>query len=166
MDKASDFESEDCEFESRRGRRLFAVAWPRNFGRRFLNSDPYSHGNVKVSTSFRSTNIRYLCKYFFLLPEMRNKMQSLYIFTSFVYLIVIWHYKCMYTFIGSDQPHSFRCRDIRRKLNARSWNRFSMESACRVRFRVLIFEKKTLFARNSRVRLRSSKMIAGTRALL
>ena len=26
MDKASDFESEDCEFESRRGRRLFAVA--------------------------------------------------------------------------------------------------------------------------------------------
>ena len=117
MDKASDFESEDCEFESRRGRRLFAVAWPRNFGRRFLNSDPYSHGNVKVSTSFRSTNIRYLCKYFFLLPEMKNKMQSIYIFTSFVYLIAIWHY------IGSDQPHSFRCRNIRRKLNARSWKK-------------------------------------------
>lgn len=160
MDKASDFESEDCEFESRRGRRLFAVAWPRNFGRRFLNSDPYSHGNLKVSTSFRSTNIRYLCKYFFLLPEMKNKMQSIYIFTSFVYLIAIWHY---------DQPHSFRCRrNIRRKLNARSWKKIFNGIGMQSPISCFDFEKKkkTPFARSSRVRLRSSKMIAGNRALL
>lgn len=161
MDKASDFESEDCEFESRRGRRLFAVAWPRNFGRRVLNSNPYSHGNVKVSKSFRSTNIRYLCKYSFLLPEMKNKMQSIYIFTSFVYLIAIWHY------IGSDQPHSFRCRNIRRKLNARSWKKvFHWNRHAESDFVFWFWKKKTLFARSSRVRLRSSKMIAGNRALL
>ena len=57
MDKASDFESEDCEFESRRGRFVFKY----QIGQYSFQISLFKHSNIRLSRSPKHNNMNVCC---------------------------------------------------------------------------------------------------------